>query len=507
MIILNDSFRRVNARGGRVGGTHELYPDAGRVVIPDNFDSRFNFTSTTTDPIVGFGVIRNAVNDIGNGQAGGWSDLGFDWENGISKWEVKSINITIEVESKSQFVRQPNILFDIESSVNGYRETLRTASSEFGLYRPLDFNVELRRAIDLWSNTTDNWESINQLIIWSDAMYPPKTHISTLSSLISVSGASTFFKDQVISRTANLLLDLQSSSVNTDIDVFGDWATSVNEWQNLSGTLWEIYTSRTITDTASSLISVSSDSSFFIDQLIKRTANVAIGLNANSTFFIDQIISKSASTSIKINANATSQVISFGSWVSTNTNWESTNNLWEIYTSGTISDSTDSSISINIIVSGFTDKIHAKSASSNISITTTATSDQDTIFSRSASVSFGISATGSSQITQAEWVSSVDWNHQQLIWEAYTSGIDTDTADANISISTVANGYIDTIHSRTASGGITISASATSDSDTIFTRSGVTSISIDAAATKTIILGWGTSTVLWSNYTTNWEAN
>ena len=112
MIILNDSFRRVNARGGRVGGTHELYPDAGRVVIPDNFDSRFNFTSTTTDPIVGFGVIRNAVNDIGNGQAGGWSDLGFDWENGISKWEVKSINITIEVESKSQFVRQPNILFD-----------------------------------------------------------------------------------------------------------------------------------------------------------------------------------------------------------------------------------------------------------------------------------------------------------------------------------------------------------------------------------------------------------
>lgn len=412
MIILNDSFRRVNAIGGRVGGVHELYPDAGRLVKVGDFNSELNFISKTLDPIVGLGVIRSAVNDIGNGLAGGWLDLEYDWESGISKWEVKSINITIEVESKSQFVRQPNILFDIESSVTGYREIFGFSDTNISISSQLAYEI-----FNNWVTADEKWDELNAEIKWM--LFPPQTLTSSVSSLISVYSSSSFFKDQLIKRTASFLLEVNSLPVTTQIDAFGDWANTVNEWQDLGGTLWEVYTSQTHTDTTSATIIVSSNSSFLIDKLIKRTANIAIGLNSNSTFFIDKIISSGANASLGITATVTPQVISFGSWALTNTNWESTNNIWEIY----------------------------------------------------------------------------------------SSDIDIDTASSSISISTIARGYIDTIYSRTASANITVSASSSSDSDTIFTRSGVTSISIGATATKTIILGWGTSTVLWSNYTTNWEAN
>ena len=485
MIILNDSFRRVNARGGRVGGVHELYPDAGRVVKPDDFDSRFNFTSITSDPIVGFGVIRNAVNDTGDGQSGGWSDLGYDWENGISKWEIKRINITIEVESESQFVRQPNILFDIESSVTGYREVLRTGSSIAEL---LASNVELTSSLENWNTTSDNWESLNELIIWSDSMYPPKTHISTLSSLISVSGASAFIKDQLIKRTANLLLELESSSVSTDIDSFGDWATSVNEWQNLGNTLWELYTSKTITDTASALISVSGSSSFLIDQITERTVDLLFELNSS----------------------ANSQIEAFGDWGTSENDWQNLGEtLWDIYVPQTHTDTTSALISVSSNSSFLIDQLIKRTANVAIGLNSNSTFFIDQLVSSGASASLEITATVTPQVISfGSWaLTNTNWESTNNVWEVYSSDIDIDTANASISISTIAGGYIDTIYTRTASASITISASTSSDSDTIFTRSGATSISIGATATKTIILGWGTSTVSWSNYNTNWEAN
>ena len=148
MIILNDSFRRVNAKGGRVGGKHPLYPDAGRVVKPDDFNSRFNFTSTTSDPFVGFGVIRDVVDDTGDAQFGQWGDLEYNWESGINKWEIRRLTVTIEVKSESQFVRQPSILFDIEIDAQGYREVIRTGSSAFGLHKAIEQNVQLMKGIE-----------------------------------------------------------------------------------------------------------------------------------------------------------------------------------------------------------------------------------------------------------------------------------------------------------------------------------------------------------------------
>lgn len=415
MIILNESFRRVNAKGGgTVGGEHPLYPEAGRSVSADDLITNFSLTSDRINPIIGLGVIRSVADDTGDGQFGEWDDLSYDWENGINKWEIRRITVAIEVKSASQIIRQPNILFDIESSAEWYLEKLRTASLEFGLHQPIELNVELRKAIDLWSNTSHNWESLNELIIWSDAMYPPRTITDTASSLFGIRSNSYWLKDSLIRRTANLLLDLQSSS-SFQLSVFGDWDTSVNNWQNLY-TVWPTFSPRTITDTASASVELRANSYFYIDTIISRSATIAFDVSASSSFTISTIFTRTSSSTIGIASSVSGQVISFSDWQTAGINWESTSTLWDVASTGqTITDTASSLISI--------------SSNSDFLI--------DKLIKRTANVAFDISSQSINyNITTANWVTtSVQWQSQSLLWDTASTGYTiTDTASASMSL-------------------------------------------------------------------------
>lgn len=259
MIILNDSFRRVNARGGVVGGQHSQYPDAGRLIKADDIDSKFNFTPQTLNSFVGAGVIRTTV--------------------------VSPISVGSAVNCDVTFLRNPVILFEIESNVSKSIICIRSISADIRIAGPA---ATVQKALHTWDdlNTVDNWDEFNPLVIWADAMYPSKTHTSTTSALITISSSPSFLKDQLIKRTANLQIKINTPSVTSEVESFGSWTTSQNQWQDLGGTIWEVYTSKTITDTASSLISLSSNSSFLKDKLVKRTANIAINIAGSATGYV-----------------------------------------------------------------------------------------------------------------------------------------------------------------------------------------------------------------------------
>ena len=437
MIILNESFRRVNAKGGgTVGGEHPLYPEAGRSISKDDLITNFSLTSDRINPIVGLGVIRSVADDTGDGQFGEWDDLSYDWENGINKWEIRRITVAIEVKSVSQIIRQPNILFDIEISAEWYLEKLRTTSLEFGLHQPIELNVELRKAIDLWSNTSLNWESLNELIIWSDAMYPPRTITDTASSLFGIRSNSYWLKDLLIRRTANLLLDLQSSS-SFQLSVFGDWDTSVNNWQNLY-TVWPTFPPRTITDTASASVELSANSYFYIDTIISRSATIAFDVSASSSFTISTIFTRTSSSTIGIASSVSGQLISFSDWQTAGINWESTSTLWDTASTGqTITDTASSLIGISSNSSFLIDKLIKRTANLAFDINIQSINyTKSTIYTRSTSSQIGLNATSSGSISTANWeTTSVQWQSQSLLWDTASTGYTiTDTASASMSL-------------------------------------------------------------------------
>lgn len=460
MIILNDSFRRVNAKGGRVGGKHPLYPDAGRVVKPDDFDSRFNFTSLTTDPIVGFGVIRDVVDDTGDGQFGEWGNLTYDWESGINKWEIKRINVTIEVESETQFIRQPNILFDIEIDAQGYREIIRTGSSIAEL---LASNVDLIPALENWNTTTENWESLNQLIIWSDAMYPPRTITDTASSLFGIRSGSSWFKDLLIKRTANLLLELQSSC-SFQLNVFGDWNTSVNNWQNLY-TVWPTFPPQTITDTASSSFGIRSESSWFKDTLIRRTANLLLDLQSSSSF----------------------QLSVFGDWDTTVNKWENLYTVWPAFPPQTITDSANASLKLRANSTSYIDTIISRTATISFDISASSSFSVSTIFTRSSSATLKITLSVSGQlISFGDWqTAGINWESTNTLWDTASTGQTiTSTASSLIGISSNSSFLIDKLIKRTANVAFDINASSSGSASTIV---------------------WETTSTQWQSQTLLWE--
>ncbi len=369
MIILNDSFRRVNARGGVVGGQHSQYPDAGRLIKADDIDSKFNFTPQTLNSFVGAGVIRTTV--------------------------VSPISVGSAVNCDVTFLRNPVILFEIESNVSKSIICIRSISADIRIAGPA---ATVQKALHTWDdlNTVDNWDEFNPLVIWADAMYPPKTHTSTTSALITISSSPSFLKDQLIKRTANLQIKINTPSVTSEVESFGSWTTSQNQWQDLGGTIWEVYTSKTITDTASSLISLSGNSSFFKDRLVKRNANIAIN----------------------IAGSVTGQLTSFGSWTTAQNEWEDVNNIWAIYTSDTDISGADSIISIGAFVGGYVNTIHSRNASAGITMTTSASSDTNTIFTGTGAASMRIVASSNSTIILGWNTSTVFWSSQTQNWEA-----------------------------------------------------------------------------------------
>ena len=505
MIILNESFRSVNAKGGRVGGKHPLYPDAGRLVKSDDFSTNFNLASSLLDPIVGFGVIRNVVNDFGDEQSGGWEDLSYDWESGINKWEVKRFNVTIEVKSETQFVRQPNILFDIEINAQGYRECLRTGSSFAEL---LSSNVDLISALENWNTTSENWESLNQLIIWSDAMYPPRTITDTTASLITMSSSSPWFKTKLLKRTSNLLLELQSSS-SYQLSVFGDWATTANQWEN-AYPVWPTFPPQTITDSASATMSVSGFSSFYIDTIISRSANLSISIDS---------------------ANNSFNILSFGDWATTGNKWENLFTVWPTFPPQTITDTASASTSISASSSFYIDTIISRSASTSISVNASSSFNIDTIISRSASASISVNSSNVSYNIYGNWVTtSTNWENTSDLWAAAGTGQTiTDTASSLISISSNSSFLVDKLIKRTANVAfdiITTSSGSTStvlwettstqwQAQSLLWESASTGYTITDTASASIILtssnvqksfiyGWNTDPQLWENQSYEW---
>ena len=503
MIILNESFRRVRSRGATVGGPIDQNIRYGQVVPVELESSRLKmFTSNPAEGLVEgatfFPVVTGSTspldllnsfrtwakltgqpfaNDYDNATT--LSDIDIDdlitWQESVTEAVPQVIEIEITSISEVTFgsvigIEIAGVFISVTEGVDfeltndpvldeaRILNALLTAGNSHPLLSELTFSILNGKlvvtgnetssftigtsvGIEIDSQTTTEFQSIPSLISGNFSLFASATTENVLNRSPNISiGITTSAEGKDIVRqrypesnfgiTTNVdyFLAFQHEKIaTTDIELSAllnalelSWTTDVN-WENLTQN-WD---------------------------------------DASETQLIFQLHSKNANTGISLNAVSSYEVISFGAWDVTNKNWENTDNLWEVYTSGTITDTADASITISAAASTIIDTVHSRSASSNISISASSSSDSDTIYSRSASSNISISALSSS----------------------------------------------DTIYLRSASSNISISALSSSDTDTIFTRSCSATIDIGATSTQTIILGWGTSTIPWSNYTTNWEAN